>query len=73
MKAQDIISAIMKEDGVNQTELAEAVGFKSQQAVSNILARNKDVKVDMFVKMIHALGYKVVICKDLGKTKWEVD
>ena len=73
MKAQEIVSTIMKEDGVTQSELATALGFESQQAVSNILKRNKDIKVEMFVKMINELGYKLVICKDLGKMKWEVD
>lgn len=73
MKAQDIIDTIMKEDGVTQAEFAKELGFKSQQAVSNLLTRNKSIKVDAFVKMINKLGYKVVICKDMGKPKWEVE
>lgn len=74
MKAQDIITNAMKAENVTQKELATALGFESQQAIGNILTRNKSIKVDAFVKMLNKMGYKVVVRKNIGKSEeWEVE
>lgn len=74
MKAQEVITNAMKAESVTQKELANALGFKSQQAVGNIVTRNQGVKVDIFVKALEAMGYEVVVRKKIGKfEEWKVD
>ena len=74
MKAQDIITTAMKAGNITQKELATALGFKSQQAIGNIVTRNNSIKVDTFVKMLNEMGYKVVVRKSIGKSEeWEVE
>ena len=74
MKAQDVIINAMKAGNITQKELATALGFKSQQAVGNIVTRNQGVKVDIFVKALEKMGYEVVVRKKLGKSEeWRVE
>ena len=74
MKAQEIITNAMKAGSVTQKELATALGFKSQQAIGNIVTRNQGVKVDIFVKALEVMGYEVIIRKKIGKSEeWKVD
>lgn len=74
MKAQEIITTAMKAGNVTQKELATALGFESQQAIGNIVTRNKSIKVDTFVKMLNEMGYKVIVRKSIGKSEeWEVE
>lgn len=74
MKAQEVITNAMKSGSVTQKELATALGFKSQQAIGNIVTRNQGVKVDIFVKALEAMGYEVVVRKKIGKSEeWKVD
>lgn len=74
MKAQEVITNAMKAGSVTQKELANALGFKSQQAIGNIVTRNQGVKVDIFVKALEAMGYEVVVRKKIGKSEeWKVD
>ena len=74
MKAQEVITNAMKAEIVTQKELATALGFKSQQAIGNIVTRNQGVKVDIFVKALEVMGYEVIIRKKIGKSEeWKVD
>ena len=74
MKAQEVITNAMKTGSVTQKELATALGFKSQQAIGNIVTRNQGVKVDIFVKALEVMGYEVVVRKKIGKSEeWKVD
>ena len=74
MKAQEVITHAMKAGSITQKELATALGFKSQQAIGNIVTRNQGVKVDIFVKALEAMGYEVVVRKKTGKSgEWKVD
>lgn len=74
MKAQEVITNAMKAGSVTQKELANALGFKSQQAIGNIVTRNQGVKVDIFVKALEAMGYEVFVRKKIGKSEeWKVD
>ena len=74
MKAQEVITSAMKAGNVTQKELATALGFKSQQAIGNIVTRNQGVKVDIFVKALEVMGYEVVVRKKIGKSEeWKVD
>lgn len=74
MKAKDIIKKAMSADKITQKELAQAVGLKSQQAIGNLLARDRDMFLDGFVKMLDVMGYEVIVRKKLGETEeWKVD
>lgn len=61
MTAKGIIVALMKEAGLNQTQLAPMVGMKNQSNVAESLRR--DMKISVFLRFIDALGYEVVIRK----------
>lgn len=56
MNEKDIVKEAMKTLGWNQTQLAEAVGYKTQSAVSSRLTGNS-MRVDTFVK--NAVRYGV--------------
>lgn len=75
MKAQEIINAARNADQITQKELSEALGWKSQQQVSQILARKDgSMRVDTFVEMLGVMGYEVVVRKKIGKSEeWKVD
>lgn len=74
MKAQEVIKVAMENGDITQKELATALGFKSQQAIGNILTRNQSIKVDMFVKALEKMGYEVIVRKNIGKSEeWKVD
>ena len=60
MNEKEIVTAAMKTLGWNQTRLAEAVGYKTQSAVSGRLTGNS-MRVDTFVKMLSAMGYEVCL------------
>lgn len=74
MNEKDVIKAAMSADGITQKELAEALGWGSQQAVGNMLARKNSMRLDNFVKMLNEMGYEVVVRKKLGVSEeWKVD
>lgn len=75
MKAQEIINAARNADQITQKELSEALGWKSQQQVSQILSRKDgSMRVDTFVEMLGVMGYEVVVRKKIGKSEeWRVD
>lgn len=55
------IDRLMREAGLNQTQLAKLVGMKNQSNVSEALKR--DMKYSLFLQMVDALGYEVIIQK----------
>lgn len=61
MKARDAIDKIKKERGVTQAELAKLAGMTGQTTVSEYLKR--DMKISVFVRLVNALGYDVVLKK----------
>ena len=67
MTAKGIIVALMKEAGLNQTQLAPMVGMKNQSNVAESLRR--DMKISVFLRFIDALGYEVVIRKKTEAAK----
>lgn len=71
---KDIAKEAMKTLGWNQTQLAEAVGYKTQSAISNRLTGNS-MRVDTFVKMLSAMGYEVVVkstSPQKNKNQWTI-
>ena len=71
---KDIVKEAMKTLGWNQTKLAEAVGYKTQSAISNRLTGNS-MRVDTFVKMLSAMGYEIVVkstSPQKNKNQWTI-
>lgn len=74
MNEKEIIKTAMAADGITQKELAEALGWSSQQSVGNMLTRKNSMRLDNFVKMLNEMGYEVVVRKRLGESEeWKVD
>ncbi len=74
MNEKDIITAAMKSCGWTQAELAKKAGYKTQSAISNRI-NGKSLRVDTFVKLLTAMGYKVVVMStspNTNKNKWVV-
>lgn len=51
----------MSADGITQANLAAKLGYKTQSGVGNALSRENGMRVDVFVKMMNAMGYDVVV------------
>lgn len=74
MNGKEIIKKAMAADGITQKELADALGWSSQQSVGNMLTRKNSMRLDNFVKMLNKMGYDVVVRKALGVSEeWKVD
>ena len=61
MEAKKAIKEIMKACGWSQEKLAEKCGMKSQSNITGILNRNSSLRVDVFLKMIQAMGFELVV------------
>lgn len=61
MKSNDVVRAIMSADGITQANLAAKMGYSGQSAVGNALGRENGMRMDVFVKMMNAMGYDVVV------------
>lgn len=61
MKSNEAIRAVMSTDGITQANLAAKLGYKTQSGVGNALSRENGMRVDVFVKMMNAMGYDVVV------------
>ena len=61
MKSNEVVRAAMKADGISQANLAAKLNYKTQSGVGNALGRENGMRVDVFVKMMNAMGYDVVV------------
>lgn len=61
MKSNEVVRAVMSADGITQMELANKLGYKTQSGVGNALSRENGMRVDVFVKMMNAMGYDVIV------------
>lgn len=61
MKSNEAVRAVMSGDGITQANLAAKLGYKTQSGVGNALSRENGMRVDVFVKMMNAMGYDVVV------------
>lgn len=61
MKSNEAVRAVMTTDGITQANLAAKLGYKTQSGVGNALSRENGMRVDVFVKMMNAMGYDVVV------------
>ena len=75
MNEKTIIEEALKSVGWTQATLAEACGYGTQSAISNKLYRKNGMRVDIFVKMLNAMGYDLVVQSKntaVNKNKWIV-
>lgn len=61
MKSTEVVKSVMAADGVSQANLAARLGYKHQSAVGNAVNRENGMRVDVFVKMMNAMGYDVIV------------
>ncbi len=61
MKSNEAVRAIMSAAGITQSTLADKMCYKTQSGVGNALSRENGMRVDVFVKMMNAMGYDVVV------------
>ena len=61
MKSNEVVRAAMAADGISQTNLAAKLGYKHQSSVGNAVNRENGMRVDVFVKMMNAMGYDVIV------------
>ena len=61
MKSNEVVRAAMKLDGMSQLNLAAKCGYKTQSGIGNALGRENGMRVDLFIKMMNAMGYDVVV------------
>lgn len=61
MKSNEAVRTVMANDGITQANLAAKMGYKTQSGVGNALSRENGMRVDVFVKMMNAMGYDVVV------------
>ena len=74
MNEKQIVKEAMKTLGWNQTQLAEAAGYKTQSSISSRLTGNS-MRVDTFVKMLAAMGYEVTVrstSPQKNKNQWTI-
>lgn len=61
MKSNEVVRTVMSADGITQANLAAKLGYSGQSAVGNALSRENGMRVDVFIKMMNAMGYDVVV------------
>ena len=61
MKSNEVVRTAMKADGISQANLAAKLNYKTQSSVGNALGRENGMRVDIFVKMMNAMGYDVIV------------
>lgn len=61
MTAADAIKEGMKRRNMTMAKLAERMGFKNAQVVSNRLANKSGMRIDTLIRFMNAMGYDVVI------------
>lgn len=67
--AEEMIRNAIEAEGLNQKKLAEKMGV-TRQNVSDFLNRaRKSMRFDSFAKMAEALGYEVILRKNLSDEK----
>ena len=74
MTGKEIVKEILHLREWSQSKLAEDIG-KSQTNITGYLNRGKnEMRLDVFVKMVEAMGYEVIVRDKLGFSgKWRVE
>ena len=74
MTGKEIVKEILHLREWSQSKLAEDIG-KSQTNITGYLNRGKkEMRLDVFVKMVEAMGYEVIVRDKMGFSgKWRVE
>ena len=80
MKPNEIIENIMKEKGISKAQLGRACGIKSsdeenksyQSDVISKRLKQQKLSVTLFVEMLDAMGYTVLVDQKGKKGEYEV-
>ena len=74
MTEKEAIRLLLYETRMSQAELAAAAGYKSQSNITGFLNNTKrGMRVDSFLAMIHAMGYKMTITSKETGASVEID
>lgn len=71
MTGKEIVKEALTSRGWSQAKLADEIG-KQQTNITGYLNRGKnEMRLDLFVEMLDAMGYKVVVQDKMGgSNKW---
>ena len=72
MKEKDMIRKLMAEHEITQGELAKKAGYKRQSNITGILGRYQSMRVDILVKLLNAMGYRLMVVTRTGKEVGEI-
>lgn len=80
MKPNEIIETIMKEKGISKAQLGRACGIESsdgnnksyQSDVISKRLKQQKLSVTLFVEMLDAMGYTVIVDQKGKKGEYEV-
>lgn len=59
MKSSEVIKTLMKEKKINQGEITQLLGMKSQSGVSQALAR--DMKTSMLLRFLSCMDCELIV------------
>lgn len=59
MQSSEVIKTLMKEKKINQGEITQLLGMKSQSGVSQALAR--DMKTSMFLRFLNCMDCELIV------------
>ena len=72
MKEKELLKKLMAQNEITQTELARRVGYKRIENISGILNRYASMRVDILVKLLNAMGYRLMVVTRTGKEVGEI-
>lgn len=73
MDAKEAVRKAMDICGWSQSELAKKSGMKGQGNVNGILNRGSSLRVDVLLKMLHAMGFELIMRDGRGGAEYVID
>lgn len=61
MESREVIRQAIAKRGYTQKQAAEAMGYKGQPGIGQMLRRTNGGRLDKFVQLMDSLGYEVVV------------
>lgn len=74
MEAREIIKKCMKDHGYSAAQLAEKMGYATPSGITErIRTRSRGMSVDLFVRMLDALGCELyVVGNSADGSPWQI-